>query len=134
MPFVTDTHALVWHMTSDPRLSAKAKEAFQKVDHLQDHIFIPCIVFFELLYLIEKKKIVADFYGFLRMVSSSKNYRIEPLCLPVIEKSRRIPRERVADPWDRLIAATSIHLDLPLITRDEALREVLTEIKVEVIW
>lgn len=130
MPFVTDTHSLVWHMTSDPNLSTKAKGVFQKVDNFQDCIFIPCIVFFELLYLVEKKKIAVNFDSFLAMVSSSKNYRIEPLCLPIIEKSRRIPREKVTDPWDRLIAATSIYLNFPLITRDEALKE----IGLEVIW
>ena len=130
MPFVTDTHSLVWHMTSDSKLSPKARGIFQKVDNFQDYIFIPCIVFFELLYLVEKKRIVVDFDNFLAMVSSSKNYRVEPLCLPIIEKSRGIPRERVADPWDRLIAATSKYLDFPLITRDETLKE----IGLEVIW
>lgn len=64
------------------------------------------------------------------MISSSKNYRVEPLCVPIIEKSRSIPRQRVADPWDRLIAATSMHLCFPLITRDESLKE----IGLEVIW
>ena len=125
MPFVTDTHPLIWHMTDDPRLSLKVKRIFD-----EDYIFIPCIVFFELLYLVEKKRIVSDFDGFLTMVSSSENYNVEPLCLPVIEASKTIPREKVPDPWDRLIAATSIHLSLPLITRDEALRE----IGLEVIW
>jgi PIN domain nuclease of toxin-antitoxin system len=130
MPFVTDTHSLVWHMTNDPKLSSKAKEVFQKADNFQDSIFIPCIVFFELLYLLEKKKVVADFDSFLAMVSSAKNYKIEPLCLPIIEGSKSIPRERVPDPWDRLIAATSIYLNFPLITKDETLRE----IGLEVIW
>lgn len=50
MPYVTDTHTLIWYMTDDPNLSIKAK-------------------------------------------------------------SRKIPRETVADPWDRLIAATSMHLN-----------------------
>ncbi|MEW5768523.1 MAG: type II toxin-antitoxin system VapC family toxin [bacterium] len=130
MPFVTDTHSLVWYMTDDPKLSTQAKGIFQKVDNFQDYIFIPCIVFFELLYLIEKKRIVVDFDSFLAMVSSSKNYRIEPLCLPIIERSKRITRERVADPWDRLIAATSMHLNFPLITGDKTLRE----IGLEIVW
>jgi PIN domain nuclease of toxin-antitoxin system len=117
-------------MTNNPKLSSEAKGIFQKVDNFQDSIYIPCIVFFELLYLIEKKKVPADFDGFLALVSSSKNYKIEPLCLPIIEKSKRIPREKVADPWDRLIAATSMHLNSPLITRDETLKE----IGIEVIW
>ena len=133
MPYVTDTHALVWYMEDDPKLSREAKNIFQKVDNMQEYMFIPCIVFFELLYLTEKKKVVADFDRFLAMVSASKNYKIEPLCLPIIEKSRRIPREMVADPWDRLIIATSMHLKFPLITRDESLRNA-RETGLEVIW
>ena len=50
MPYVTDTHSIVWYMTDDPRLSIEAKRTFEKVDGGQDYIFIPCIVFFELLY------------------------------------------------------------------------------------
>jgi PIN domain nuclease of toxin-antitoxin system len=125
MPYVTDTHPLVWHMTDDPRLSSKAKRIFE-----EDYIFIPCIVFFELLYLTEKKKLAIDFDRLIAMVSSSKNYRVEPLCLPIIEKSRAISKGEVSDPWDRLVAATSMHLSLPLITRDKSLRE----IGLEVIW
>lgn len=134
MPFVTDTHSLVWYMTGNPKLSAEAKGIFQKADNFQDAIFIPCIVFFELLYLIEKKRIAADFDGFLAMAFSARNYRTEPICLPIIEKSRGISRDKVPDPWDRLIAATSMHLGLPLITRDKSLKENAKEIGLEVIW
>jgi PIN domain nuclease of toxin-antitoxin system len=35
-----------------------------------------------------------------------------------------ISRERISDPWDRLIAVTSLHLDIPLITRDRYLHKV----------
>ncbi len=121
MPYVTDTHSLVWHLTSDPRLSATAKKLFKKVDNSQDVIYIPCIIFFELSYLIEKKKIMASFDVFVDLLSTSKNYKVEPMCLPIIEKARRISRISVKDPWDRLIAATSIHLNLPLITRDRSI-------------
>ena len=130
MPYVTDTHSLVWYMTGNPKLSIEAKNLFQKADNAQDSIFIPCIVFFELIYLIEKNKIVADFDHFLGMVSSAKNYKIEPLCLPIIEESKRIPRESIADPWDRIIAATARHLNIPLITRDEMLKK----IGLDIVW
>lgn len=130
MPYVTDTHSLIWHMTNDPKLSKEAKRIFTEVDNIQETVFIPCIIFFELLYLIEKKKIDVNFDSFVAMVSSSKNYKIEPLCLPIIEKSRSIQREKVADPWDRLIAATSMHLNFPLITQDTS----LSKIGLKVIW
>lgn len=130
MPYVTDTHSLIWYLTDDPKLSGDAKKIFRRVDNFQDEIFIPCIVFFELIYLIEKNKIVVDFESLVTRLSSSQNYRIEPLCLPIIEKSRSIRREKVSDPWDRLIAATSMHLSVPLISKDDSFRE----IGLEVIW
>jgi PIN domain nuclease of toxin-antitoxin system len=40
-----------------------------------------------------------------------------------------IPRE-ISDPWDRLIAATSLHLKIPLITRDKYLHKM----GLKVIW
>lgn len=130
MSYVTDTHSLVWYLTDDSKLSAQAKKAFQRTDDFQDTIFIPCIVFFELVYLIEKRKIAADFDIFFRLISSSKNYKIEPLCLPIIKKSRQISRESIADPLDRLIAATSIHLNLPLITRDKSIKK----LGLKIVW
>jgi PIN domain nuclease of toxin-antitoxin system len=129
MPYVTDTHALIWYMTDDPNLSAAARDIFERVDTAQERVFIPCIVFFELLYLVEKNRIGVDFDSVVSMVSSSDNYDVEPLYLRIIEESRRIPMERVKDPWDRLIAATSMHLGLPLITRDRSLQAVI-----ETIW
>jgi len=130
MPYVTDTHALIWYMSNDPKLSENAKEIFVKIDDSEDYIVIPCIVFFELLYLIEKKKIDFDFDKFIEFISSSKNYKVEPLCIPIIRKSREIPREKVNDPWDRLISATALHLNIPLITKDSVIRK----IGIEVIW
>ena len=124
MPYVTDTHCLVWYMTDNPRLSSTARSIFQKVDDGQEQIFIPCIVFFELLYIIERKRIPANLDMFIELAAVSENYKVEPLCLPIIEKAGKIPRAKIADPWDRLIAATSLHLDFPLITHDESLRQV----------
>lgn len=125
MPYVTDTHSIVWHLTDDPKLSKEAKKVFQRIDSGLDNIHIPCIVFFELLYLLEKKKpINVDFKEFVKLVSSSRNYKVEPLCLHIIEKSREIQRRKIPDPWDRLIAATSLHLGFPLITRDKSLHKI----------
>lgn len=128
MPFVTDTHALVWHLTDDPKLSRAAREIFEKVDSGEESVTIPCIVFLELLYLIEKNRIAVDFDSIVSIVSSSSNYGVEPLCLPIIQTSRQISMENVKDPWDRLIAATSLRLGFPLITRDRALQTVTTTV------
>ena len=130
MPFVTDTHAFIWHLTDNDNLSIEAKNIFIKADNFDDIIHVPCIIFFELLYLVEKKRIDVNFDAFISLFSSLKNYTIEPICLPIIMKSREIPRELVPDPWDRLIAGIALHLKLPLISKDKKLKE----IGVETIW
>ena len=58
--FVTDTHALYWHLTQDPKLSPAAQQ---------------------------------------------------------------IPRSAVPDMPDRIITATALQLDLPLITKDEDIQK-----------
>jgi PIN domain nuclease of toxin-antitoxin system len=38
-----------------------------------------------------------------------------------------IPREEVRDPFDRIIAATALTLDLPLVSADEDIQEAIGE-------
>ncbi len=133
MPFVTDTHALVWHLTGDAKLSRKAKALFDRADGAQEIVFVPCIVLYEILVLVEKKKIGVDFGAFLRRLSAASHYRIEPICAPVIQACLKIPRDKVRDPSDRLIAATSLHLGVPLITRDDLLRHLFLD-GFNVVW
>lgn len=133
MPYVTDTHALIWHLTNNPKLSAQARQVFQGADAGRDHIIIPCIILFEIAYLSEKRKIAIDFQSFLGILREARNYKIEPLCLPIIEKSHEIPRDRVKDPWDRLIAATALYRGLPLISYDRSLQSLHLE-GLKVIW
>ncbi len=122
MPFVTDTHAFVWHLTANPKLSDKSRRIFADADQGKETVHIPCVVLFELTYLVEKKKVPLDIDWLLASLNRASNYRIEPMCISVIEQSRGISRELVRDPWDRLIAGTAIHLGLPLITRDPSLQ------------
>jgi PIN domain nuclease of toxin-antitoxin system len=83
-----------------------------------------------LLYLTEKKRIVQSFSSLITMVGSSRNYRVEPLCLPIIRRAVKVPRDKVADPWDRIIAATALQVGLPLITRDQ----VFGKVGLDTIW
>ena len=134
MQYVTDTHSLLMHFREDPKLPLKAKEIFDKADEGVIQIAIPCIIFFEIILLLEKKRIQTDFNVLTKLISSSNNYIVEPMCLPVIGKCKGISREKIKDPWDRLIAATALHLGTPLITKDENIRKVASEIGLQTIW
>jgi PIN domain nuclease of toxin-antitoxin system len=54
-----------------------------------------------------------------------------PIALPVAAAFQEIPLQSLRDPWDRLITATTKSLDLPLVTRDEKIRD---SGLVETIW
>jgi predicted nucleic acid-binding protein len=44
-----------------------------------------------------------------------------PLGIDVVRAMARVPRHVVPDMPDRIIAATALHLNLPLVTRDRAI-------------
>ncbi len=54
-----------------------------------------------------------------------------PLDLPVLDVMAAVPREKVPDPFDRIIAATALTLGLPLVSADEDIRGAIGE---RVIW
>ena len=47
---------------------------------------------------------------------------IVPLTQSIALAVRQVPREQVPDLLDRVIAATAVHLDVPLISRDRKIR------------
>ena len=124
--YVTDTHALVWHLQKSSKLSAVAQSIFYQVDHGQGTIFIPTIVLVELIYLGEKGRVSATLIelvsGLLR--SGSQNYQLAPLGLNVVENLSLVPRNVVPDMPDRIITATALFLNLPLLTKDSAITKV----------
>ena len=42
--------------------------------------------------------------------------------MDVAAAAERIPLEQLRDPYDRLILATAMSLDVPLVTRDDRIR------------
>ena len=124
MRYVTDTHALYWHLTKNPKLSKKAKKIFQDADSGVHQVIIPSIVLVEMVYLVEKGRInetsLAKVFVLLDTIGGS--YEVAPLNKDTVTALQQISREVVPDMPDRIIAATSLQLDLPLITRDRQIK------------
>ena len=64
-------------------------------------------------------------------LSASSAVDVHPIDEAVADAFATIDRSAVADPWDRLIMATAMTLNAPLITRDALIRQVGV---VETIW
>ena len=129
---VADTHALIWYLQDDKRLSVAAARLFADCEHDGSVIYIPTISVVEIIYLTEKGRIPDNILGQVLKELSAEDtiFSVIGLSLPIVMELRNVPRAAVADLPDRIIAATALYLKLPLITRDAKIQ--LSEIST--IW
>ena len=118
--FVTDTHGLIWYLENDPRLGPDADKAFRSCDRGEAVVYVPTICLVEVLYLQEKGRIPSDLKSKLDAALQAGDTGISPVDLntEVVDAMASIPRAEVPDMPDRIIAATALHLGLPLISKD----------------
>jgi PIN domain nuclease of toxin-antitoxin system len=57
---VTDTHALIWYLQNDNRLSPVASRYFDDCEHDRGRIWTPSVCLVEIVYLAEKGRIPGD--------------------------------------------------------------------------
>lgn len=117
---VTDTHALIWYLQGDSRLSPTASAYFDGCQTDNGRIRVPSICAVEIVYLSEKGRIRPDALEVLleQFAAPDTILQLVPLDLTVVMGLRNVPRSEVPDLPDRIIAATASALGLPLITRD----------------
>lgn len=125
--YVTDTHALIWHLTADAQLSPTCREVFEAADRGEAKIWIPGIVLVETIYLAEKARFPnALVVQMLDLVDPpTVGYAVAPLDARVVRSLASIDRSDVPDMPDRVIAATASMLGLPLLTRDRRIQRAL---------
>lgn len=121
---VLDTHATVWSLLDRARLSAAAIAAIEAATANNWPIFVPTISVVEITYLIEKRKLPAVVKSQLlaALDDPQSNLTIAPLDLDVANRVEHVERDQVPDMPDRIIAATAVHLGLPLVSRDGKIR------------
>jgi PIN domain nuclease of toxin-antitoxin system len=74
--------------------------------------------------LISRKRLQVDtdYQTFIALILSANHYTIKPITPEIADCSTKCLPESHKDPADRLIAATAICEDVPLITADKQLR------------
>lgn len=129
---VTDTHALIWYLEDSPHLSITANRLFNQCDRGEIIIYIPTICLVEMIYLQEKDRIPSQLKTQLdrELILGNTGMIVFELTTGVVEALATIPRNSIPDLPDRIIAATALHLNLPLISRDSK----ITASKVDTIW
>ena len=123
MPALLDTHAWVWWLTEDRRLSRRAKSLIAGRLAEQD-LWISLISVWEVAKKVEKKQLVLD-----RPVSSWLDEAVtQPglgaweLTRSILVQSCELPQPFHGDPADQILVATARHHGATLITRDDRIR------------
>ena len=129
---VADTHIIIWNALSPEKLSKKARLVFDQADESNGIIFCD-ISLWEISMLMEKNRLVIDvsFLEFIDLLKMTVHYIFKPISPGIADISAFLSPTINFDPADRLISATSIYLDAPLITAD---KNILRSKKVKSIW
>lgn len=116
---VADTHALVWFLFEQERLSPAAAKALDAAVEGPDAILVSAISLVELTYLVEKGRLpVAVLARVVALADSASGLSIVPVDAAVARAVAAVLRTEVPDLPDRIIAATAVHMGVPLVSRD----------------
>ena len=113
--YVADTMALVLHLEKR-KSSHNVNLIFEAADRGELTIYIPAMVFAEILYLSERKRISLDISDIQGHMARQKTYKEIPLSLDIVKTADEI--NDIPELHDRLIAATARYQNLELVTND----------------
>ncbi len=113
--YILDTHALFWYLTNSPKLSETGHQVFQRAFVGEITLILSPIVILELYGLIRKISAPFDFSTELALFEQPP-FQVEPITTAdfyLLDRLSAIPELH-----DRLIAATALRLNAPMLTRD----------------
>lgn len=121
---VVDTHAVIWYIFADPRLSATARTTIEQIAIEGNQIGFSSITLAEIVYLSERGRINADTLArLLATVDSEDALLVEiPFDRNIALTLRQVDRSQIPDLPDRIIAASALYLNVPVISRDRRIQ------------
>jgi PIN domain nuclease of toxin-antitoxin system len=117
---IADTRAVIWYIFDDKRLSATAREFFEDAATAGDQVGLSAITLAEIVYLAEKERIPPETLPRLLTALDSPDSVLAEVAFDrrVAQALTSVDRSAVPDLPDRIIAATALYMNVPVISRD----------------
>ena len=124
MPTLLDTHAWVWWVTGDRRLSRSALRTIER-DRAKDVLSLSLISIWEVAKKVEKGQLVLDrpLDDWLDLATHQPGLQVVELSRPILVESGRLRAPFHGDPADQIIVATARDRDASIITKDQRIQE-----------
>jgi len=127
MKAILDTHAFLWALAGDARMSRHARDVFAGSTDL----FLSMASIWEILIKVQSGKLNLPQPAGPYVLSRLAENRIKtlPISIDHLLAIERLPRHH-RDPFDRMLIAQSMEEDWPIITADPKFKQY----SVQVIW
>ena len=126
-----DTHVVVWLAGDTGKISTKAARAISEARKDRVGLAISALTLFELAHLVVRKRIQVDLSLDLFLHDVESRFVVRPLNALIAAKATQLPNPFPKDPIDRIIVATAIVEELPLVTADERIQKSRT---IRTVW
>ena len=118
-----DTHALIWFLSSPDELSRRVRQAVSTAFD-GDGVGISDISLWEVAMLAAKGRIELDrdVTDWLESLSELPNFTFHRITPAIASLSTTLPGRFQEDPADRILVATAMTGDIPIVTKDQRIR------------
>ncbi|MEX2270167.1 MAG: type II toxin-antitoxin system VapC family toxin [Vicinamibacterales bacterium] len=129
---VADAHALIWYAVGPARkLGRRAQTMFADADKGRASIYVPTIALLEISESARRGRVAlaGGFGRWAERLFTNRQFMTIDLTLSIVLAAESL--SGIPERADRLIAATALHLDCPLITQDPDIARVAA---IRTIW
>jgi PIN domain nuclease of toxin-antitoxin system len=117
---VADTHTFIWYLAGDKRISAKAREFIIAAESNGDTVAVSSISLIETVYLTERSRVPSGTLSRLiaELLAADSVFSEMAVDHVIAELMHQVLPAEIPDMPDRIVAATALHLGVPVISRD----------------
>ena len=126
MRLLLDTHALIWWLTDNARLSAAARAAIAEENN---QVFVSACSGYEIAYKQERGRLLSPLPFPISVLLRRAFLTPLPISVEHAEAAGRLPGPH-RDPWDRLMMAQALAEECHMVTVDR----VFSDYRVPVLW